>query len=266
MTYAVDYANVDGDAPPNFWETIKAGATIVGIRGAWGYHGATTTDTTLERDAGAARDAGCQVFGYLFLDYATDVTAQVTALASSYKRQPKDLPVALDLEMDAPPPNTTPQSRVAMAEDALAQLQAVYGKLGVMVYTSADQWVDHFGDADSDALAAVPLWIKTPYQWKPRNPPKLASIGPLGDLPKPWRQPGSPGAMLQQFQGDAIGFPGFSSTVDISKFLVPTVGDPRWTWINGQAAKYGSFTAWQAAMGLQVDNIFGPHSLAAMCK
>lgn len=272
MIIALDYAKVDGDAPPDVARArgsmpLHSGVAIAYIRGEWEYRGKAYTDDTLMRDAPAWRAGGAKVGAYLFLDYEGDPEAAADALAAVYKRLPGDMPVALDLEMDVPPPNTTAAQRVAIAEKALARLQQHYGTHGVIIYSSLEQWQDHFGDLPSDALGKVPLWIKTPYPWKPHNPPHLESTGPVGQLPRPWRATGSPGAWMQQFQGDCIGWPGFTSTVDVSQFLVyrPGQHDSRDPWV---AELIGcalvdlpvAFPAWQKARGLVADSVAGPAS------
>lgn len=264
MSYAIDYALVDGQHPPNCAEAKAAGASMVIIRGAWGYRGTARIDPTLARDAINWRTNGVRVGAYLFLDYETDPAMQAATMIAAYVRGGSDLPVALDLEMDAPPPGTTPASRLAAAEKALVTLQAHYGARSVMIYTSLQQWLDHFGDLDSAALGACPLWLKTPYAWNPRNPPKLDSAGPLGGLPRPWRRAGSPSAWLQQFQGDALGWPGMSSTVDVSRFLPLAADDARWAWVRAVAG--ADLPAWQRARGLVADGIPGPATFAALCR
>jgi hypothetical protein len=275
MDVGVDYANEDGNATPDIATTRAAGINlqIVGIRGAWGYNGVASVDKTLARDADTVRSSGCHLFGYLMLDYATDPTLQANALIASYTRLTGDFPVALDLEMNTPPPGTTPASRVAMAEHACQLLQAKYGSNGVWIYTSLEQWSDHFGDLDSAVLGACPLWIKTPYPWNADNPPHPDDTGPLGAMPTPWLGAHSPGAWHQQFQGDSKPFPGFTSTVDISQFLLfdgnanpfRSSGDARTPWVYSIVGP-GGIAAWQTAHGLAADNIIGPDTFALMCQ
>jgi hypothetical protein len=273
MDVGLDYANEDNNQPPNLRATKDAGINVrvVGIRGAWGYNRTVSIDKTLARDADAVRAAGCHLFGYLTLDYATDPTLQANALAASYDRMPGDFPAMLDLEMNEPPAGTTPQGRVAMAEHVCQLLQGKYGVNGVWIYTSAEQWADHFGDLDSAVLGACPLFVKTPYAWNPHNPPHL-DAAPLGELPRPWRDAKSPGAWLQQIQGDSRPVPGFTSTVDLSQFLAfdgkanpfRSGGDPRAPWVYSVTGP--SIAAWQTAHGLEADDVIGPDSFAAMTK
>jgi GH25 family lysozyme M1 (1,4-beta-N-acetylmuramidase) len=269
MIAGIDYASVDGNQLPNFHAAVAAGARFVGIRGAYGYAGKVHSDPTITRDAPGWRVAGAQVFSYLFLTYDCAPEMQADTLATTYMRGGSDLPIALDLEMDTPPPGTTPASRIAYAERALARLQQHYGARGVMIYTSAEQWLDHFGDLDSAALGACPLWLKTPYAWREHNPPKLDSAGPLGTLPRPWRRPGSPGAWIQQFQGDAIGWAGMSSTVDVNQFLISKAdpGDPRWAWVVSRFFSTApDLATWQRARGLMPDGVVGPATFAQLCR
>jgi hypothetical protein len=260
----LDYASVDGNAPPDFAKVKAAGASAVIFRGAYGYAGSAHLDPTIHRDSAAARAAGLRVGAYLFLSYDASPVFQAAALDAVYGRQAGDLPVALDLEMDHPPPGTDAMRRLQIAEQAIAALRSLYGQRSVMVYTSLQQWLDHFGDLDSAALGSAPLWLKTPYAWNLRNPPKLDSAGPLGQLPRPWRRPGSPGAWLQQFQGDALGWDGFSSTVDLSQFLTwrDSAVDSRSTWVKNLAPNVAT---WQALHGLDADGIIGPATFSALC-
>jgi hypothetical protein len=272
MLTIVDYAVVDGDAPPVFSAARSAGAVAVAIRGAWGYKGQAAADKTLARDAAPARAAGLQVLSYLFLDYETNPELQADVMAAAYARAEGDLPVALDLEIDTPPLGTTPASRLAIAERCLTRLQQHFGARGVQIYTSLEQWGDHFGDLPSSALGACPLWLKIPYAWKARNAPHLP--GPMTELPRPWRDASSPGAWSVQFQGDALGFPGFSSTVDLSYFVPFRAGAPdaRAPYVASAIACAGpevlptALPAWQAAHGLAADSIGGPATFAALTR
>lgn len=267
MTWAIDYAKVDGDAQPDCVAARAMGASIAYIRGAWEYRGRSSVDLTLMRDAPAWRGAGVRVGAYAFLDYEGSPELLADALASSYARQASDMPVALDLEMDEVPPGTTAAGRVAIAERALAELQKHYGARGVIVYTSLQQWEDHFGDLPSEKLGACPLWLKTPYAWNPRNQPHLESVGPLGALPRPWRAAGSPGAWLQQFQGDALGWAGMTSTVDLSKFLAfdDQTPDARAMWVKSVTGNV-TLDAWQRGLGLAPDGIVGPATFCQLCR
>lgn len=266
MSLGIDYADEDGNHV-NAAAAVAGGVRLVGMRGAYGYGLTAQQDPTPARDAVGWRAAGAQVFAYLGLNYTCVPEIQADALAASYTRQGTDLPVALDLEVNAKQPGITPQQRVAWAERAVARLQQHYGAASVWIYTSLEQWLDNFGDLDSTVLGALPLWLKTPYPWNPRNAPHVTDTGPLGELPRPWRRAGSPGAWCQQFQGDCVGFPGMSSTVDISTFLPlhPTVSDPRWDWVYARCAP-GTLGTWQTAHGLVVDGVVGPATFAQFCR
>ena len=264
----IDYADLDGNhiAAP---AAVAGGARFVGMRGAYGYGTTAQVDPTPARDATSWRSAGAQVFAYLCINYTCLPEIQADALAASYTRQGSDLPVALDLEVNAKQPGITPATRVAWAERAVARLQQHYGAAGVWIYTSLEQWLDNFGDLDSTMLGALPLWLKTPYPWNPRNIPHVADTGPLGELPRPWRRAGSPGAWAQQFQGDAIGFPGMSSTVDISRFLPAqaATNDPRWLWVTSRFFSTApNLQTWQSLRGLTPDGVVGPATLAQFCR
>jgi len=117
------------------------------------------------------------------------------------------------------------------------------------------------------------------YPWKARNPPHPEDIPAAALVPVPWRTLGSPGAFIEQFQGDAIDVPGFTSTVDINEFrnYVASSSDPRTPWVRGKLNGAGfptgatdatlatAIRGFQARHGLSVDGVIGPMTWATLC-
>ncbi len=260
MSEGVDYASVDGDKPPDFAAAHAAGLSFVIIRGAYTF-GAPRPDLNLARDRDAAQRAGLRVGSYLILDYSPHgptPEAQAHAFITAYgARRSGELPVALDAETNSLDHSaSTGATRIAWLLRAYDALKACYGV--VMTYTSENQWSENFGDVDC-RLGDGPLWVKVPYPWNARNKPHPESCPPVGVLPRPWRRPGSPGAWIEQYQGDATGSTGFSSTVDLNRFL-PYVDDgrpdARAPWVRSKAPV--GVKALQTVSPRVPDGIVGP--------
>jgi murein L,D-transpeptidase YcbB/YkuD len=159
------------------------------------------------------------------------------------------------------------------ARDALTQIENAYTLLSqhyanAMVYTSARVWHEELGNLDSELMASAPLWIKTPYVYKAGNKPHPETAGKVSELPKPWQRADSAGAWIHQYQGDAKGYPGFTSTVDCNQFLTYSELDDetRQRWVSKQLARHNtnSVVVLQHVRGLTPDGIIGPQTFAAL--
>lgn len=284
MSLGCDYASVDGNKPPSFGEAYAYGLRFAIIRGAYVDGAHVYVDSTLARDRGPAHAAGLIVGTYLILGYdqsGPTPEEQANALIVAWgETGPNELPVAIDAETNSPDhSSSTDAERLAWVQRAYDVLHAKYGV--VMTYTSENQWSENFGDGPSE-IGNGPLWIKVAYPWNPDNPPHPTDIPPVGVLPVPWRASGSPGAWILQFQGDAKGVPGFSSTVDLDTFLYYTASstDTRTPWVVSQliaAGELAGFTtdpaiigpaigAFQTKNGLTADETIGPATLCVICR
>ncbi len=258
--FGIDYARVDGNKHPiDFKAAYAAGCRFAILRGSWG----TVQDTIYKRDADAIRAAGMSLGAYMFLRFPTKLqpvadpeTQARTLIASVGALEPGDLPVTLDVEFPGNGRKDTlfsARQAIEWCERAHDTLRHVYPS--VMVYTSARVWHEDLADMPSKLGAACPLWIKTPYFWKTGrtyDTEKFHVIG--GELPLPWAT--GPGCWFQQIQGDAVGVPGFSATVDVNLF---------WPLQRGER---GARVRWMQERlrnaGLKVDGDFGPATQVAV--
>lgn len=276
MILGVDYASVDDNTRPDFTALHRWGARFAVIRAAFMYGGASLADATWERDHAAARAAGIQVAPFVPLDWSGAFQPLLERLLDVYPARARgDLPVALDVEGAS---GLAPAHALTKVEEAVTALQA-HG-LAVMIYTSNNVWVEQLGDLPSVVCGACPLWLKVGYPWRARNPPHPEKVPPASPVPRPWRSAGSPGAFVEQFQGDAIEVPGFTSTVDVNVFLTykASASDPRTTWIRTklEASRLScgdsvveldeAIRAFQSSHQLDVDGRIGPATWAELCR
>ncbi len=262
--FGIDYARVDGNKHPvGFKKAYEAGCRFAIMRGAWG----VTPDTIVRRDAAGLRAAGITVGTYLFLrcptkmqDVASPETQARTFIATVGPHEPGDLPVTLDVEFPGEGRKATTLSArqaVEWCEQAYDTLRQVYP--AVMIYTSHRVWHEDLVDLES-YMGAGPLWIKTAYYWKTDRRWDVSHSNPIKVLPAPWavsktsQAHSGPGAWIQQIQGDAIGMPGFSNTVDINLFLTMQIGEKsaRVRWVQ------------KLVKTSLIDGDFGPKTEAAV--
>lgn len=287
----VDFASVDDNKSLDFVKARAAGARFAIVRGAYDYAGHACVDPTVKRTRDAIRAAGLQFGAYLIVGYPSahgyipsPPEAQAAAFIAAYgDPQPGDLPIGFDVEFPRGREATglTAVQAFAWLKRAADPLIAKYGSL--LPYTSAQVWSDDLASMTCPWLGCFPLWLKTPYSYRAQQPPHLTDprIGKLGELPAPWHN-GGPGVWLQQFQGDALGFAGFSATVDLNMFIPyasgRALGDDRGAWVRAQLAKHvpgysGAFDgegdalrAFQRAQGLVDDGVIGPMTFAALAR
>ena len=146
-------------------------------------------------------------------------------------------------------------------------------------YTSARVWSEDLNDVPAPDFLESPLWLAKPWPWAVRSKAQLDTAvfadGKLNPaVPSPWGNQW----FIHQYQGDALGFPGFASTVDINRFrpiLPGSVGD-HVKWIQRHlgacesgvfdAATQGAVVAFQRANALTADGIAGPRTFALLCR
>lgn len=263
MINGVDYASVDGNRPP---QIEGSGMSFAIVRGAFTYKDRVVADSFLKRDRDSWRQHNVTFGSYLILSYGSiSPEEQASAFIAAYgDRRPGELPPCLDLESNSADCSIAADTgRLDYAQRAYDVLVQRYGI--VMSYTSCYQWHDHFGGKPS-RLGDGPLWIKVPYAYKAHNRPHPETCpSTVSDLPLPWRPASSPGAWIVQYQGDAIGAPGFSAAVDLNGWLVRRDSAPS-LWIRQLLARHGAEDVrhFQKAKNLVVDGVIGPKTFSAL--
>ncbi|MGH7179390.1 MAG: peptidoglycan-binding protein [Tepidisphaeraceae bacterium] len=292
MQLGVDYASVDGNAPPN-WALAKQPSadgsrlTFVIVRGAYG----DWADTTCIRDWSGIQAAGLVRGAYLYPRYkngqgdlvpiASQVNALKRALDAGGGLVPfKDLPPAIDIESKG-----SPTAFGCTAEQALAWYREVWNAMrlafGVLpaIYTSARVWNEDLDNHMAPDLATSPTWLAKPWPWKEKTAAHRDITKPFSEgaydpqVPIPW---GGNNWWIHQYQGDAINYPGFTHTVDCNRFNLMKLGarGARVSWVQRRiAAKpdgvFGTETekavkAFQAQHNLTPDGVIGPMTFAPL--
>lgn len=281
MSVIVDYASVDSNSRPDFHAFKSWGGVGCLVRGAFTFKGLAFTDPCVARDRDAIGAAGLTFGTYLILGWTIDPITQAKKLIEAAgKAMPGDFPVMLDIEFPGQHGRRdfgiSPSEALAKIVIALQVLQDAYGVVGI--YTSERVWREDMLRIASNIGAQCPLWIKTPYPMKARSIANPVLRGPLGKLPVPWVEPGGAGTWIRQYQGDAIGVPGFTSTVDLNEFLPYDVSKPenaRAQWIVDRLTSHSALVssdflatvrAFQVANGLDADGVIGPRTFAALCS
>lgn len=274
MIITVDYASVDGNDPPD-WAAAKAachrdGSTLGGVffRGAYG----TLPDLTVGRDWRRAQDAGLVTGAYLFLRNVRGQPPvdQVHAFANAVGAlTANDFVPVIDVEDSWP----SPQDELEALGEAWDAMVEIYG-VPPMIYDSNRVWVEDLHNMAAGKMTRSPQWTAKPWPWPVRHPAQLSPAPFAGTaydpvVPAPW---GPGNWWLHQFQGDARPMPGFSNTVDLSRFYLMTEGEtgPRVSEVQSRlgwptsgvfdADMTGRVRALQKFHGLAVDGVIGPNT------
>jgi peptidoglycan hydrolase-like protein with peptidoglycan-binding domain len=257
-----DYAIMDGFVNVPVAARTAAGAIV---RCVYTYAGHAFVDTAMMRDRAAWHAAGKAFGAYMILGWnktGPSPKDQVATFIKAYgDRQPGEFYPSLDLEADsALALGRTPTECLAWAHEAFDALIKQYRV--VFIYTSERVWSDVFGDLPS-RMGTCPLWVKIPYPWRARNahhPESCPAQLKPAWIPRPWQAPTSPGAWLMQYQGDAVGVPGFAGTVDCNVWLTL---DANVETSTGRAAFVGCHldTVACGAFGATVENFQREHGL-----
>jgi GH25 family lysozyme M1 (1,4-beta-N-acetylmuramidase) len=282
MLVGIDYAKVDGNAAPDFAmfkaACARAGsrAAVAIFRGAWG----TQFDDTMARDWRRAIDAGFTCGGYLFLrmphpGFPWTPEDQVHVFAQSMgPLTDRNLVPTIDIEDTGLPA----EMEIEWVHRAWTELRRIYG-VPPMIYTSDRVWHEDLHDLPAGEMLDSPLWVAKPWPWQVRSPPHLSgeAFAPGKNdpiVPKPW---GPNNWWMHQYQGDAHPVPGFTSTIDLSRFHMMQIGETgaRVAWVRrrlGMPTGVRTFDsemlaqvqAFQAQRALAVDGVIGPQTFAAL--
>jgi GH25 family lysozyme M1 (1,4-beta-N-acetylmuramidase) len=277
MLIGVDYASVDRNQSPDF-EAFKAACKAAGstasvaiIRGAYG----TLPDPTLRRDFARARSAGLTCGAYLFLrmDKAeASPEEQVYAFADNVGiLRADDLVPVLDVEATG----LSAEAELEWVHRAWLAIRRIYGAPPI-IYDSARVWAEDLHNLPAGEMADSPQWVAKPWPFALNSPAHLASFAPgqyEPPMPPSW---GAGNWWMHQYQGDARPVPGFTNTVDLSRFKVMREGERgarvRWAQARLGLQTTGTFEATMASRvralqmssGLVVDAVIGPKTFARL--
>ncbi len=250
-TLGCDLASVDGNGNPNWTAAQQSGGLrFVGVRAAYGL----TPDPSYPTYRRQLDAGGLPNFPYLLLipglaspeDQVDQAIATVGTLNQTY------FPLALDVEGDR-----RGLSAMAWRDWVVRARTRVRSTIGVepLIYTSSVYWSDPAGMAGLPApeLADCPGWWK--YWPYPTRSPAVydpAVVDQLSTPPAP--TPWGTQWIIQQYQGDALGYPGFRATVDLDRIHVQRPGDQ------------GDSVRWiqKRLPTLAVDGVFGPRTTDAV--
>jgi hypothetical protein len=278
-----DFASIDGNKTPDFTAAKNAGARFAIVRAIYGRSVGTGTTTYADpvwaRDKDAIKAAGLVRGAYLFICYpnsqqATPSPVEQAQAFCSY--------VTLDKGRDLPPIIDVEEASDTMRADQMFDwtvtvaetLRAHYGAWP-MLYTSARVWHENLRDHAAGVLGNCPLWLAKPWPWPVRTEVHLDgapnyvpyAIPQFGDSTNWW---------IYQYQGDAFGWPGFTSTVDANRFHTLKKGKTgdvvRWVQKRVGTTADGIFgvnteaavKSFQTKAGLAADGIVGPQTFAAL--
>lgn len=288
----VDLGAVDGNTHVDWNAARQGGASFVYLKRTQHVY----PDAQCAQSLAGARAAGLVTGMYMLPGWGLRA-ATPKAQVATFKSGPgdiqrgKDLPPALDVESGLRGGfAATGHSKAELVELLRQYVLEMQDQLGVrpVIYTSYNQWWD-LGLPAAPWAAPCPLWIKTAYRLQAREPvDQVAPPEPhaghdhVNDprdyhrIPDTWTC-----CMMQQFQGDALGFPGFNRTVDVDRFFTTQRGDhgPRVKWLQrlvsaalpaalADDGDFGPLTeaavrAFQAKHGLPDTGVFGVATFAA---
>lgn len=142
--------------------------------------------------------------------------------------------------------------RAAAAARAIFTVNAIaYSSERVIDGSDSDSLDADASGLDLSGFADMPPWLAR-YPWPAGQKPRLDVDGlAWPPVPKMWGDAGN--VWIHQYMGDSRGLAGFSSTVDLNRFRVLSIGD------------HGRRVAWtQRRVGAPVDGDFGPITRAAV--
>lgn len=265
--WGIDYGSVDGNHSPDTTKLAAAGCEFVWLRGSYSYWDARggwwscVPDTCLKRDwsslSGFVR--GAYMFPVLQAKYTPEQQVAVFAAAvraAGGLRPGVDFPPCLDVEFPGKGIAATGLDRAGVLVWIRRAVTALRSEFGCQpfLYTSGRVWndsdADCLGNLPAPDLVDCPLWLAR-YPYKTRIlavlPPPSGLTAP--PVPTPWGDAWH----AHQYQGDALGVPGMSATVDVDR------------WRSAQIGDHGGHVAYaQRKLQLTADGVFGPRTEAAL--
>lgn len=254
-TRGVDFADMDGNKIPDLETAKAAGLQFAIVRACEG----TVEDTMFRTYWKLLKDQGVKRGAYCLLRFgagAPTPEAQVDKLLSLAGMPLRtDLPATIDLEFPGGRKaySISPTEALAWFLRALRQYKAATG-VQCQWYSSYVVW------QDPDGMNGLPCPELADYVCWPKYYPfpvhTVAHIDPavVDALPPPPCPPPADGTWgIEQYQGDAIKWPGFPGLTDCDRFNVISHGST------------GGFVKWvQRRVKVPVDGVYGPVTAGAV--
>jgi hypothetical protein len=226
----VDYAQVDGNPPPKLDDT-RGHLSFAIVRAALG----TFPDPTWKRDAQAFRDRGVPVGPFVALLYPqpgrvvpSPREQMLDAIDHIGPLGPMDLCPWIDVEFGNGRAATgmTPQDALDYTLVAWRILNEHFGTCGI--YASARVGHEDLARLPSVELQDAPKWLAKPYI-RPAHAPAVLDPHVLAPTATQYGVPptfcvDAEDWDIQQYQGDAWGFPGFRQ-VDVNRWHICRPGE-----------------------------------------
>lgn len=229
MMIFVDFASIDKDDKPDLVEAKKPasdGSRLVGvgIRATYG----TWEDPTIAHNWADLKAADLMRLAYLFPRYDQKPADQVKAFVNVMKPRLERTDFAPYQDIEFPPgSNMTPAAGFAFHQEIWNRLADAFGVPPGLYISARVENEDLFGLWDPKWDDSW-MWIAKPWPWAVQSTAQRTGIAfaggkwnPLMSLPAfgdagNWE--------LHQYQGDALRCPGFSNTVDLSRFHLMSLG------------------------------------------
>jgi peptidoglycan hydrolase-like protein with peptidoglycan-binding domain len=250
-TIGIDIASIDGNGTPN-WDAAQQQGHLrfVGLRAAFG----VTADPWYATYRTQLDARGVPNFPYLLLEPNLDTPeAQANKLLDVVGTlNTHYFPAAIDVEGNRN--GLTAEQWLDWVTRAYSVIKNAI-KAQPLLYTSWEYWTDPAGmnNLPAPQLADCTGWWKYwPYPVDSQavyDPTVVDQLSPP-PAPRPW----GTAWLIQQYQGDGLGYPGFKSTTDMDRLHVQKQGDQNDSvkWVQKRLP------------GLTVDGIFGPATAAAV--
>jgi len=198
------------------------------IRGGWGSYADSAFPIEWPRikDAGLVRGAFLfQRFPHPEVDKKYGVSPDPIAQANAFTKavplsmlNQSDLPPTLDVEFPGGQKKTGMNVKQCLEQVRSAwKVLKNYYKVAPMIYTSQRVWIEELSNPKAPDLTESPLWLKH-YPFK-KGPARRDAVVTRSDPPVPLPWGDSTNWWIHQYQGDAIGLPGFApGNVDMNRF------------------------------------------------
>lgn len=271
MAIGPDVASIDGNGNPDWVKAQFNGHTqFVGLRASYG----TAPDSKYAPYAKTLASMKIPYFGYLFLRFGDNVgtpEAQAeTAMQVIGMPNRRMFPPVVDLEFGGKrPAGWTIEQTLEWFLRAWRRMSQIIGA-APGVYTSEVVWVDPDQMGNPVCTEIKDAWSWSKYWPYATRTQAVYDPSIINALPAPKIAPPFAGNwQVQQYQGDALGYPGFISTVDLNRVHVVKRGDSNGTvaWIQRKLkitsdgdfgpATENAVKSFQIANGLSADGVVG---------